>query len=427
MLVEKMGLPRDALAGKVAVITGAGRGIGKELARALAWLGAWVVIAEIAETGAETEALIRAEGGRALFVHTDVADEESIQALAQEVLEAFGRVDILVNNAIIYRTGAILETPIEVWDQVYAVNLRGAVVAIRAFLPCMLERHEGVIVTITSQEGMPYAASYFASKAALRSLALSLAAELGEGSGVYAFAFAPGMVDTPGGEEAFRAMAPRLGMSYQAFTGMGTNPGYEGLMPAEDCAAGFAYAILHARQYHGQVADPFQPLAKAGLLPGEAAVQASSRPSATVSAHAGISPSSKLHCAVELRSVLEEVNREFDELDMFRRTYARRDFQRKSGMSIDHWLEAAGELVSELEILARAAEKRKSEPARRLRARLPWLQGNLEKLAGYFRKTKKDAEGFIREPQALSAALEALARRERAVRALMAALEEVPR
>ncbi len=399
MLVEKMGLPRDALAGKVAVITGAGRGIGKELARALAWLGAGVVIAEIADTGAEVEALIRSEGGEALFVRTDVGDEESVRMMVRKALEVFGRVDILVNNAIIYRTGAILEIPVEVWDQVYAVNLRGAVVAIQAFLPGMLERKEGVIVTITSQEGMPYAAPYFASKAALRSLALSLAAELGEESGVYAFVFAPGMVDTPGGEEAFRAMAPRFGMSYEAFTGMGTNPGYEGLMPAEDCAAGFAYAILHARDHHGQVADPFQSLARAGLLPAGSTVRALSEPSTTAPTHAETPPASKVQCAVEIRSLLEEVKREFEGLDMFRRTYARRDFQRKAGMSIDHWLEVAGELVSELEILGGAAATGEREQVRRIRAKLPWLQGNLEKLADYFRQTMHEGRaGFHPRP-----------------------------
>ncbi len=425
MLIQKMGLPCDALAGKVAVVTGAGRGIGKELARALAWLGAKVIIAEIAETGAETEALIRSAGGTALFVQTDVGDEESIRAMAESALAAFGRVDILVNNAIIYRTGTVLETPIETWDQVYAVNLRGAVVAIRTFLPGMLERKEGVIVTITSQEGMPYAAPYFASKAALRSLGLSLAAELDEESGVYAFVFAPGMVDTPGGNEAFQTMAPRLGMSYEEFTGMGTNPGYEGLMPAEDCAAGFAYTIVHAREYHGQVADPFQPLAKTGLLQGALAANSPLEPSATTSAAAEIPPASLVQCAGELRRVLEEVNREFEELDVFRRMYARRDFQRKSGMSINDWLEVAADLVSDLEAMARAEDTGETEKARRIRAKLPWLMGNLEKLADYFQRTMQDAESFIRDPEALSAALEALVHRKKTTQALISALEEM--
>ena len=428
MLVERMGLARDALAGKVAIVTGAGRGIGKELARALAWLGAKVIIAEIAETGAEVEALIRSEGGTALFVRTDVGDERSIQALAEKAIDTFGKVDILVNNAIIYRTGTILEVPIETWDQVYGVNLRGAVVGIKTFLPGMLERKEGTIVTLTSQEGMPYAASYFASKAALQSLGLSLAAELGEESGVSAFVFAPGMVDTPGGNQAFRAMAPSFGMSYEEFTGMGTNPGYDGLMPAEDCAAGFACTIVHAREYHGQVADPFQPLAKAGVLQDVLEPKPPSKPSTTAPVSAEIpTPSSIVQCTRELEKVLEAVNKEFNELDMFRKMYAKGDFQRKSGMSIKDWLETATELVIELETLAQAVETGETEEANRICAKIPWLKSNLEKLADYFKKTQKDAQGFIRDPEALSAALEALAHREKTVRSLVSALGQMNR
>ena len=434
MLIEKMDLSHDALAGKVALITGAGQGIGKELARNLAWLGAKVIIAEIAETGSDVEALIRSAGGTALFVQTDVGDEKSVQALADRAFEAFGRVDILVNNAIVYQTGSILEVPIEAWDRAYAVNLRGAVMAIRTFLPGMLERQEGVIVTITSQEGMPYAAPYFASKAALRSLGLSLAAELGEEAGVSAFVFAPGMVDTPGGNAAFRAMAPRLGLSYDEFTEMGTNPGYAGLMPAEDCATGLAYTIVHARDYHGQIADPFRPLAQAGLLPGAVAAKppkehAPTPPGqvkglATVTRDPAEGPRSfsVRQCVDELGQVLEEVSREFDELDIFRKMYARRDFQQKAGMSIDDWLEVVADLTPELESLEETTEAGETEETNRMRSKVAWLTDNLAKLANYFEKTKQDATSFIRDPEALEAALEALDHRERVVRSLISVL-----
>ncbi|MGD2041149.1 MAG: SDR family oxidoreductase [Anaerolineae bacterium] len=438
MLIEKMDLSRDALAGKVALITGAGQGIGKELARNLAWLGAKVIIAEIAETGADVEALIRSAGGTALFVQTDVGDEESVQALADRAFETFGRVDILVNNAIVYQTGSLLEVPVEAWDRAYAVNLRGAVMAIRTFLPGMLDRQDGVIVTITSQEGMPYAAPYFASKAALRSLGLSLAAELDEEAGVSAFVFAPGMVDTPGGNAAFRAMAPRFGLSYQEFTEMGTNPGYAGLMPAEDCATGLAYTIVHARDYHGQIADPFRPLAQAGLLPGEVAAkppnehrpmppgQVEGPATATRDPAEGPSPSSIRQCVDELRTVLEEVCREFNELDIFRKMYARRDFQHKAGMSIDDWLEVVADLAPELEILEQRTEASETEDTHQMRGKLAWLTDNLAKLADYFEKTRQDARSFIRDPKALEAALEALNHRERVVRALISVLEHSP-
>ncbi|HAI85915.1 MAG TPA: NAD(P)-dependent oxidoreductase, partial [Firmicutes bacterium] len=259
--LERMDLNQRSLAGKVAVVTGAGSGIGHELARALAWLGAKVVIAEIDRaTGAATEQLIRDEGGEALFVQTDVASERSVASLKERVEAAYERVDILVNNALVTAFGSILELPLEAWDRTHRVNLRGAVMGVKTFLPGMLERREGTVVMITSAEGMGYAAPYFASKTALRSLAFSLATELGEDSGVSVFIFAPGMVDTPGFRESLDEMPRWMGLTPHEFTHLGANAGYDGLMPAEDCAAGFAYNIVHARDYHGQIADAFRPL-----------------------------------------------------------------------------------------------------------------------------------------------------------------------
>ncbi|MHA1303123.1 MAG: SDR family oxidoreductase [Candidatus Heimdallarchaeaceae archaeon] len=425
--MEKMGLSPAALVGKVAVITGAGQGIGKELARALAWLGVKVIIAEIRDTGSEVEALIRSEGGTALFIKTDVGDEKSIQALAEKAFDAFGKVDILVNNAIIYRPGTILELPIETWDQVYAVNLRGAVLGIKTFLPGMLERGEGVIVTFTSSEGMPYMASYFASKAALKSLGLSLAGELDEKSGVSSLVFAPGMVDTPGGNQAFQTLAPRYGMTYQGFINMSPNPGYNGLMPAEDCAAGFAYTIVHAREYHGQIVDPFQPLAKAGLLnfspqhKSEVGSTTSIKPSTEKTAE----EESTVELAKELKKILEMVNKETNELDLFRRMWVTRMFQQRSGMSIKDWIGTVTDLIPELEELEQAIEIGNTAKAEHIRGKIPWLKSNLERLSEYFKKNMKDAEGYFKDPKALSEALKVLAYREKTARSLISALEQV--
>jgi len=108
-LLERMELSRSSLAGKVAIVTGAGQGIGKELSRALAWLGANVIIAEIRNTGAAVEQLIRSEGGTALFVKTDVSDEQSIEALARTARMHFKKVDILVNNAAVEPIGSTIE------------------------------------------------------------------------------------------------------------------------------------------------------------------------------------------------------------------------------------------------------------------------------------------------------------------------------
>ena len=149
-MMEKMGLNKNNLNGKVAVITGAGRGIGKCLARTLAWLGARVVIAEITDDGAEVEALIRSEGGSVLYIKTDISDEYSIKRLIEKTFKEFGKVDILINNATIVETGSILKMLLEKWERSWKVDVMATVRLTKAFLPVMLKRGYGVIVTITS-------------------------------------------------------------------------------------------------------------------------------------------------------------------------------------------------------------------------------------------------------------------------------------
>jgi len=426
--LERMGLSHTSLIGKVAVVTGAGRGIGKELARALAWLGAKVVIAEIADAGADVESLIRSEGGTALFVKTNVADENSVNRLAERALKEFSKVDILVNNATMAKTGSILELPLEEWDRSWAVDVRAAVLGIRAFLPGMLKRKDETIVTITSGEGIPYLAPYSASKAALRSLGLSLVAELGDESGVSVFVFAPGLVDTPGIREAAREMAPHYGMTYEAFISQRVNPGYDGPMPAEDCAAGFAYVIVHAKDYHGQIADPIQPLNKFGLLPSRQAIVPEpaqktfiKKPETTEAQSEMVAVYSRaVKLAVELKETLNIVNKEFEEQSYFARMWAKRIFQQRSGLSIKDWVQSSTDLVTQLQNLYRALEAGRKEEAK-----LPFLINILEKLAGYFQSAREDVKSFIKDQKVLSAAIEALAYREKTVRALMSTLERI--
>lgn len=155
--------------GKVALITGAGSGIGRAAALAMAAVGASVVISDINVAGGEeTVALVSAAGGEAHFVRADVADTAEVEALVQEGVSRYGRLDFGINNAGVgggwTRTG---DYPLAEWDRVLSINLSGVFYCMRAELPVMLQQGSGVIVNVASiagLKGLPMSSAYTASK-----------------------------------------------------------------------------------------------------------------------------------------------------------------------------------------------------------------------------------------------------------------------
>ena len=254
--VDKTGLDRNAFSGDVAVITGGGGNIGLATARSLAWLGARVVMVDInPRIGARAAELINGESkeNMALFVETDITDEESVKAMSDKSLAAFGKVDILIHAAMDMSLGAnILDTAPEVLDKQYAISARGALLCIRAFVPGMLERGHGVVTYLASAFRHPTApGNYCAAKAATSSMVMSLASELGkvEDTGVAVFTMVPGWVGRPAsGEESAVSQSTETRVP-QRFPG--ANVGYEERMPPEDLGAALSYAIVHASKIHG--------------------------------------------------------------------------------------------------------------------------------------------------------------------------------
>jgi NAD(P)-dependent dehydrogenase (short-subunit alcohol dehydrogenase family) len=174
---------KQVLAGQIAVITGAGRGIGAAVARKLASLGMTTALCGRTRAILDSTAVtIAAAGGSALAIPCDVTQRDSVEAAARQVEKSFGRVAVLVNNAGVGGFGGPLhQLPPEAWEQILNTNLRGVYYMIRAFAPMMIRANSGHIINISSIAGknaLPNGAAYAASKWGLNGLSYSVAEEL---------------------------------------------------------------------------------------------------------------------------------------------------------------------------------------------------------------------------------------------------------
>jgi NAD(P)-dependent dehydrogenase (short-subunit alcohol dehydrogenase family) len=193
----------DRLSGKVALITGAGSGIGRVAAQLFAAEGAAVVVADIVgDAASETASAITTSGGRAAAVTTDVTDERDAAAMVAAAVTHFGALHVLFNNAGIFPSddGGVLDTPPETWDRVMQVNLKGVWLGCRAAVPAMIDSGGGSIVNVASFVALMGAATaqvaYTASKGGVLAFTRELAVEYAR-SGIRANSICPGPIDTP--------------------------------------------------------------------------------------------------------------------------------------------------------------------------------------------------------------------------------------
>lgn len=186
------------LDGKVAIVTGGARGIGRGIAEGFAREGADVAIADMAQSADGVSQAIEAMGRKALYLETDVSDEIHVRRMVDGVLRHYGRVDILVNNAGIFTQSLVETLPVEDWDRVIATNLRGTFLCTRFVLPHLLAQGKGVIINIASQLGYlggEEVAHYSASKGGVIAFTKALAREVST-RGVRVNGIAPGPILT---------------------------------------------------------------------------------------------------------------------------------------------------------------------------------------------------------------------------------------
>ena len=207
--------------GQVAIVTGAGRGIGRATAMELARQGADVVIAELDQVGAKrTAEEVGAVGRRAVVVPTDVTSRADLRAMVDRARAELGRIDILVNNAGIYRAATTLDITEEHWDAIMTINAKAVFFASQAVLPTMIAQKGGSIVSLASMAGkigsktnLPYNASKAAVISMTKSLALAHAAD-----GIRVNCVCPGFVETDMWSVVSRDQGALLGMTAEEFT-----------------------------------------------------------------------------------------------------------------------------------------------------------------------------------------------------------------
>ena len=194
--------------GKVAIVTGAARGIGKAVALKFAEEGANIALVDILEKELnETKAEVEVFGGKAMAIPVDLTEDAQVYGMVDTVVKEFGTIDILMNNAGISREMPLNEMPMDVWDKIIEINLRSVALIIKAVLPVMIKNKSGNIASVASASalrGLPGSTAYSASKAGVLCLSQALGDEL-RPHGIRVNTICPGPVDT----ELFQKSAKR--------------------------------------------------------------------------------------------------------------------------------------------------------------------------------------------------------------------------
>ena len=372
LMISSLKLSREALKGETVIVTGAGGGIGFEAARALLWLGANIIIAEInTSTGSKAAETLgmEFETERVCFIHTDVGDEASVLNLYKEALQRFGKVDAVLNNATIAVLGTVVELPIDNWDYSYRVNLRGPVLMARAFLPDMIKRQHGTFVCVSSI-GTAYLGGYETFKAAQVHLSNTLDAEL-EGTGVNAFTIGPGLVMTETASKAIERLAPLMGLTVGEFFKLNN----KFMLSPEEAGAGFAVSILFAERFKGMEISSIQAIKAADISFGSSeAVSFKINSKKRIQAQ---------DLCSRVRKTLQEQYDGWKQRSLFERQWVIRDFKKTAGMSAEEWL---GEL-DRLEASLKCDVKIVYPP--------------IEKLTGYYNHLAELAKGYEKNAEKL--------------------------
>lgn len=376
MLIEKSGLSQSALAGKTVILTGGGGGIGFETARALVWLGANVIIAEIdSGKGMAAARSVNQEMGcsRAEFYDIDLSDETQIEELIVYAQEKYGFVDVLISNATMVAIGAVEYVSASMWDKSYAVNFRAPLKMTQLLLPHMKTRGSGVIIFVSSSGAAPFLGAYEVFKTAQVELSNTLFAELEE-TNIHTLTIGPGLVKTDTAMGGIRTIASLMGMSADEFYKM--NEAH--MLSPEEAGTGFALAAVFAEKYRGQEVSSIQMLLESGIMdesPFESAGEFKGDSGALV---------------LLISQAAQTFRQQYDgwmERNLFERQWVLRDFKKTVGDSAEQFRAK----MQNIESLSQSGAV----------SELPSFKRDLERLKAYYEHQHKLLQGFEKNPAKL--------------------------
>lgn len=374
MLIEKDISLKNRLKDKVVLLTGAGGGIGLEASKALVYMGAKVIIAEIDKqklTYAENTLANEFGKNSAEFYEIDLSDEKQIYDLVSYVEKKYGCLDVIFNNATITAMGAIEEVPITVWDKSYAVNFRAPLLLTQLFLPIMKNKNSGTIVFVSSSGAAPFMGAYEVFKTTQVELCNTLFGEL-ENTNIRAYSIGPGLVKTETAMKGIEIVSSRMGMTTEEFYQMNESH----ILGVEEAGTGFALSVLMADKYNGQEIGSVQVLLDFGLL------TTSDKGNNESKDYQKIIP-----MILDVVKIYKEQYSGWMGRNIFERQWILRDFKKTVGCSADQFLEIMQRINSI------ALDKNSQD--------ISSYSYDFEKLMMYYQRQYKLLQGFEKDPEKL--------------------------
>lgn len=371
MLIQKANIEQDVLQGANILLTGGAGGIGFETARALSFLGANVIIADIdKKKGRYAEKIINQEtnSNRVLFYYIDITNQTEINRLYKFVEKRYSFLDTIINNATITPVGAVDKTVIADWDKSYSVNLKAPVMLIQKFLPQMKAKNRGTIVFVSSSGASPYLGAYEVLKTAQVELCNTLTYEL-ENFAINTFTISPGLVQTETAQKAIEIVSKNMNVSINDFYAMNKNF----ILDSESAGVGFALSVLKATDYNGQEIGAIQVLTEFGLVKSQIKSELP----------AGITEKKQY-----LRNIIQTFEEQYSgwqSMNVFQKQWVLRDFKKTTGLTADQTLDKLKVIEKNIENLQDVSEE------------LPFFG----KLKEYWQRQLKLLQGFEKDKEKL--------------------------